>query len=166
MNDLNVILENAHNKWRAAEPLVAGRILFESIPTENVSEWSLTILKLAMKWIPPPSAVKRLARIDNRWRFFGATPRQHFDSIRKVTLRLESLDDQSQSQVCASNLCYLAENVAKTLANAMRRDRELEFDDDSGWWIVSCLYDCAKSVGNQQFFDECEQLLFGQINPS
>jgi hypothetical protein len=160
VSDLSSVLEDAFKKWQSAEPLVAGRILFESIPSANIAKWSLSILELASKWIPPPTAVERLIRNKGRWSLFGGTYRQHFEAIRRVTLKLEAMVVQSQSQACLVNLCYLAENVAKAIANSTRGDEELEFDEDSGWWIVSCLYDCAKCVGSRQFFDECEQKLF------
>ena len=164
--DFNSVLDDAYKKWQSAEPLVAGRILFESIPPSNIAKWSLSILELASKWIRPPTAVERLIRSNGRQSLFGATYRQHFEAIRRVTLRLEGVLVQNQSQACLVNLCYLAENVAKSISNSTRGDEELEFDEDSGWWIVSCLYDCAKCVGSRQFMDECEERLFRENRTS
>ncbi len=163
---MNAALDDARKQWQAGEPLVAGQLLFEAVPTSNIAEWSLRILDLAMKWIPAPSPVRRLAKIKGRWSLFSPTPRQHFEAIRNLTMKLDALESRSQSEVCISNLCYLAENIAKVLANSRNRSDEPEFDEDSGWWIVSCLYACAKCVGSQQFFDECEQLLFSEMKHS
>jgi hypothetical protein len=43
----------------------------------------------------------------------------------------------------------LAENVAKVLYNAT--DPRDEFDEDSGWWIVSCLKDILDVLKDDEF---------------
>ena len=163
-NSLNAIVDDARLKWRIGESLVAGQLLFDALPERDIADWSLSILELAIKWIPAPRVVLRLARDARQPSFFSPTPRQHFEAIRKLTLKLDRLKSHSPSQECTLNLCYLAENVAKVLANLRSRGAEAEFDDDSGWWIVRCLHECAQCVDSIEFFDECEMLLFGETN--
>jgi hypothetical protein len=153
-------LDDARLKWQKGESLDAGRLLFDAVPNSEITDWSLGILELAIKWIPAPAVVLRLARSGRQPSIFSPTPRQHFDAIRTLTLRLERLKSRSHSQECVSNLCYLAENVAKVLANARSKGDETEFDEDAGWWIIRCLYDCAQCQSSKEFFDECEKLLF------
>ncbi len=159
-SNLNAVVDDARLKWQKGESLIAGRLLFDTVPNGDIANWSLSILELAMKWIPAPSVVLRLLRSERQASFFNPTPRQHFEAIRKVTLKFERLSSRSHSQECVSSLCYLAENVAKVLANARNKGDERDFDEDAGWWIVRCLYECAKCQGSQEFLSECEKLLF------
>lgn len=160
-NRMNASLRDARARWRAGEALEAGRLLIETMPDENIVNWSLKILHLGVTWIPAPTAVTRLAEQKRQLGLFRVTPRQHFETIRRLTLKYEASKIRTKTESSILSLCYLAENVAKVLCNSSKTDDELEFDEDSGWWIVRCLYDCAQSVGSNEFFDECEQLLFG-----
>ena len=63
-------------------------------------------------------------------------------------LRLENIDARSYGQELELCQLYLAENVAKVLYNATNPVDP--FDEDSGWWTVSCLKDYLDCVGNAE----------------
>lgn len=162
LSDMEKMYQTAYQEWSNGKPLVAGQLLFEDMERENVPEWCFAVLTLATKWIQPTNPVKRLLALrSSRWRWRKS--RCLFHVIRDQTLQLEATTEQTVGQRLTLSLCYLAENVAKTVFNSL--DTEDAFDEDSGWWIVVCLRHCVDCVGKQEFLDQAEKLLFGVHEP-
>ncbi len=153
----------ANELWKKGSFLEAGRLLFEGLPKDEQPHWAAAILDLSVKWLDVRTCavweLQRVARKRRRWR--GA--HQAFGMIRKATLRLEERKTRTQIQERILCQCYVAENVAKVIYNAA--DPMDPFDEDAGWWIVSCLKSCIDCVGKSEFEEEATSLLFGEVQP-
>jgi hypothetical protein len=142
-------LEQAAEFWRGGQSLAAGRLIFENLPTEVRPKWASRILRLVIERsgvrFSPIEQVLRIADHAKGWR----NARGAFSALRKATLDLERLQTRSKEQNLLLCHLYLAENVAKVIYNAT--DPPDEFDEDSGWWVVSCLKSVLDLLNDDQF---------------
>ena len=92
--------------------------------------------------------IQDLARIADHASEWG-TAHSAFSVLRESTLKLERWGTWTKRQKLRLCHLYLAENVAKVIYNAI--DPPNEFDEDSGWWVVSCLKDILDLLNDNEF---------------
>jgi len=150
-NNDNNHLERAAAFWRGGQSLEAGRLIFENLPTEVRTKWASRILRLVLDRsgvrCSPIEQILQIADHATEWRNAHGV----FSTLRKETLDLEKLQTRSEEKNLLLCHLYLAENVAKVIYNAT--DPPDEFDEDSGWWIVSCLK-CVLDLLNDDAFSK------------
>jgi hypothetical protein len=141
--------DEALGHWRGGRTLEAGKLIFESLPRDGRPKWAADILRAVVKRTgltsPPIERILRIAADPDQWK----EGHEVFDEARDQTLQLEAMAVRSPREDLMLRQILLAELVAKVLYNAT--DPPDEFDEDSGWWIASCLWDVIEAVGDDDF---------------
>ena len=139
-NEKKSYLEQAAAYWRGDQPLKAGELIFENLPTMVRPRWAGRILRLVVErsgiQSPLLDEVLHTAEDPATW---GSAHRL-FSSIRGSVLeldRLQKLHGLTKEQEVLHWVLSVAELVAKVTYNAT--DPPDEFDEDSGWWMASLL---------------------------
>lgn len=153
-------LERASEYWNEGQPLEAGRLIFDNLPTKVRPEWASKILRLVLGrsgiQTPEIEYVLHIADHATEWR----NAHDAFSALRQSTLNLERLQARSLEQGLVLYHLYLAENVAKVIYNSI--DPPDEFDEDSGWWVVACLRGLVDWWSDEKFSEAAwSALCFG-----
>lgn len=143
MADNHVVnLKSAEENWQNNNALEAGRIIFELVPPKDRPTWASHILRIAIEKSGVPFSagdyVNRIANDTTAWKSAHSV----FGQIRRSTLELENIKTRSHDEDVLLRLHLIAELVAKVTYNATNPVDA--FDEDSGWWLVSC----AKELGD------------------
>lgn len=133
-------LERAAEYWQAGQPLEAGRLIFENLPSALRPKWASRILKLVLArsgvTFPAIEQILYIADHADEW----DSAHRAFSTLRRFALELDRIREcgfWTDEHDLLSALLSLAELVAKVTYNAT--DPRDEFDEDSGWWIAACL---------------------------
>ncbi len=152
-NSEHVIRERAAQYWSSGQPLEAGRLIFENLPTEVRPKWAASILRLVTNRSGASSEAFEQVLYDAEHQSMWADGHRAFDTLRQSTLRLEGrrgrLDDGEQLQI---SVLSLAELVAKVTYNAANPADP--FDEDSGWWIAKILRDLVDHRWTDEAFSK------------
>ena len=118
----------------------AGKLIFENLPNDVRPKWAASILKFALARSGIRSLLLRqvLRTADNRnlWK----NGHRIFSKVRGKTLNVDELARKrrlTKDEELWLGMLVLAELVAKVTYNATNPLDE--FDEDSGWGIVTCL---------------------------
>lgn len=150
-NDNSNHLMRAAEYWREGHPLEAGKLIFERLPADVRPKWASRILKLVLERSGVRSSlieqVLHTADHTTEWK----NARHVFSTVRKSTLELDKIRQHglTKEQELLGWLLAMAELVAKVTYNAT--DPSDEFDEDSGWWIASCLKGFLDSLNDDEF---------------
>jgi hypothetical protein len=143
--------------WVSGKPLEAGRLIFERLPPDVRPHWAAGILKCVRgKSAPRCAAIEIVLEIAEHPKEWGSG-HAAFSNVRRKTLKYERLRRISPEQRLLLSQLYLAENVAKVIYNATAPDDS--FDEDSGWWVATCLKDFEDLVSDRDFSREARQVL-------
>ena len=148
-NQSNKYLSQASEYWRLGQPLAAGRLIFENLPTEVRPHWASHILSLVIektKVKSPP--IEYIIEIASRPADWGKA-HEAFSLARAVTLELNKTKVKPPHQMLLIQHMGLAELVAKVIYNATNPSDE--FDEDSGWWIAVCLKNILDLLDDNEF---------------
>jgi hypothetical protein len=153
-------LEQAWNYWQAGEALEAGRLLYQALPTELRPKWACAILEIALRKSGARNdtleQLIELGKIVSEWRHAKSA----FNRLRSFTLQMEEKSYLPRQQELLCRLLYLGENVAKVIYNATCPSDP--FDDDSGWWVASCLKDILDFVHDEDFAQQAWKIVSSQ----
>ncbi|MDO8526735.1 MAG: hypothetical protein Q7T03_03495 [Deltaproteobacteria bacterium] len=144
MNSNKDKLEEALKNWKIGHGLVSGRLVFESIPPEDRPSWAVNVLEFATSFgsvTPEIKTVLEVANNPSKWK----DAHHVFSLIRRITLQEENSKEECKK--IQLEILYLAENVIKVIYNATNPSDP--FDDDSGWWIGSCLRSLVDLINDQ-----------------
>jgi hypothetical protein len=141
--------------WDEERFLDCGRLLYESMSSDERVAWVVRLLRLASDHITRPEAVREVLLIaEERRRWHEA--HDAFSKVRKATLELERQKERKAPKPYALSL--LAELCAKVTYNASRPPAP--FDYDSGWWVPSCVRSTIDAIGAERYARKAEDLLF------
>lgn len=145
-----VVLENSKaiiSLWKAGKSLDAGRLAFETLDACDRPTWASNILKLVVDHSGTRSkaigALLELFKDRSQW----SMAKPIFSNLRSSLLSLEGKSTRTAKQELELCTLYLAENVAKVIYNST--DPPDKFDDDSGWWVASCLRHCLDLLDDE-----------------
>jgi hypothetical protein len=148
-NENSNYLNQASEYWRIGQPLEAGRLIFENLPTEIRPRWAASILKSVVERTgvksPPIEHILHLADRPSEWK----DAHKAFSEARDLTLKLDKLTPRSAEQALLLQHMGLAELVAKVIYNATNPPDE--FDEDSGWWVAVCLKSILDLLDDDDF---------------
>ena len=140
------ILAKARSHWMEGQPLEAGQLIFESLPSEIRPQWANNILRSVVERTGIKSEVIHrvisTADCSDEW----GKAHDVFSAVRDKTLQVDQWGPHPQRTLLLCHL-VLAELVAKVTYNATNPPDE--FDEDSGWFIAPCLKDILDLVGDQ-----------------
>lgn len=139
-NNDNDVVKQAADYWIEGEAMEAGKLLFQRLSNDLRPRWAARILRLVLEkaGIQSPLFAKVLYDADHQ-RLWGDGHRA-FSTLRDSTLKLDEVRRTrglTEGQDTLACVLALAELVAKVTYNAANPPDE--FDEDSGWWIVSSL---------------------------
>jgi hypothetical protein len=142
------ILTKARGHWIDGQPLEAGKLIFERLPSEIRPQWANNILRSVVERTGIKSDVidRVISTADCRDEWGKA--HDVFSAVRDKTLQVDQWGPHTQRTLLQCHL-VLAELVAKVTYNATNPPDE--FDEDSGWWIAPCLKDILDLVGDKAF---------------
>jgi hypothetical protein len=139
--------------WSNGQPLEAGKLIYEALPTKSRPKWASRILKLVLEKSCVESTlftpVLAAADQEESWK----TGHEVFSELRDSVLKLDEQRKQSglsESEKMLSAILSLAELVAKVIYNAT--EPQNEFDEDSGWWIAASLRGFLDHDWNEESF--------------
>lgn len=142
------ILAKARGHWMEGQPFEAGKLIFESLPSEIRPQWANNILRSVVERTGIKSdvidRVISTADCPDQW----GKAHDVFSAVRGKTLQVDQWGPHPQKTLLERHL-VLAELVAKVTYNATNPPDE--FDEDSGWWIAPCLKDILDLVGDKAF---------------
>jgi hypothetical protein len=131
------ILTKARSRWTEGQTLEAGKLIFDSLPSEVRTQWANNILRLVVERTGIKSdVIERVISIANRPEDWGKA-HDAFSAVRAKVSKLEGPAALNPQQQLLLRHLLLAELVAKVTYNATNPPDE--FDEDSGWWIAPCL---------------------------
>ena len=126
--------------WNEKQPLEAGRLIFENLPTEVRPSWAASVLRLVLArsgiHFPVLEQVLHTADHEDMWK----NGHRVFSTLRAAVMNIDEVErarDLTDDQKLLRSILSLAELVAKVTYNATHPPDE--FDEDSGWWIAACL---------------------------
>lgn len=130
--------------WQAGETVEAGRVIFERVPEDARPAWAAGILRaiIARTGISSAAIEGVLQVVAGPW----SQAHQAFDAARDESFKLEKVSGALPTERLPLRVVLLAELVAKVTYNATKPDDE--FDEDSGWWIGSCLREVLEAAGD------------------
>lgn len=142
-------LSRARRCWDSGEALEAGKLIFESLSPAARPQWAARVLSLAMERTGTTSAsLTRTLWIANNPSEWGRAHAE-FSVLREESLKLSRRWSFGLRGNRLLHVLAIAELVAKVTYNATSPLDE--FDEDSGWWIASCLKDLAGLVDDDEF---------------
>lgn len=141
-------LRMAFDSWSSGNSLLAGRMIFESIPNHLRPKWAAGILRLilARSGIQSPLFDKVIRTAENPAVWVNG--HRVFSAVRDEVLKY---DLPRQHGLLYYTLC-LAELVAKVTYNATNPPDE--FDEDSGWYIVPTVRGFVDRVWSDEDFSK------------
>ena len=168
------VVATAHKYWQAGRAPDAGRVLYESMATEQRPAWAAAVLAFAYRCTevartPEIEEVLRIARtpVEESWRWFDASAA--FSAVRSVTLRVHGQD------ALYDGVLSVAENVAKVTFNAYaERVASISttsypgpprYDHDAGWRVASDLYAIVTRLNDTGLASEAWSVLSGGADP-
>jgi hypothetical protein len=135
--------------WRNGEKLEAGRLLFESLSLAEQPVWACSILATVIERTgSKSSAIKRIIQIAHD-RADWTKAHEAFSEARAAVLQLENKASRTRDESLTLSQLYLAELVAKVIYNSTNPPDE--FDEDSGWWILTCLENILDLINDDDF---------------
>jgi hypothetical protein len=148
-------LRRAAEFWKEGQPLEAGKLIFENLPSQTRPKWAAKILRLVLGRSgvdqTPFWMVLHTADHQAMW----GNGHRAFSMLRGEVLKLDGLRSRGKlasEQVLLAEVLSLAELVAKVTYNAT--DPPDEFDEDSGWWIAACLRGFVENVWRDEEFSK------------
>jgi hypothetical protein len=133
-------LRRAAEYWGSGQPLEAGKLIYDSLPTEDRPRWASGILQLVLARSGIRSSLfDQVLHVATHQAMWGDGHRA-FSMLRASTLKLDELERTrglTEDEELLSSVLSLAELVAKVTYNATSPADD--FDEDSGWWIAACL---------------------------
>jgi hypothetical protein len=145
----NDIVTKARSHWNDGQALEAGKLIFESLPSEIRTQWADNILRAVVERTGIKSdvieRVSSIAACPDDW----GKAHDAFSAVRDKVLKLEGPAALNPQQDLLLRHLLLAELVAKVTYNATNPPDE--FDEDSGWWIALCLKDILDLVDDKAF---------------
>jgi hypothetical protein len=134
-------------RWDSGGSLAVGKIIYEKLPIKSRPKWASRVLKIVLDrsqlQLPLFSRLLELAEQEGEWKY----GHDIFSELRSVRLELDNLGAArtlNEHEMLLGSVVSFAELVAKVIYNAT--DPQDPFDDDSGWWIVSCLRDFVDRI--------------------
>src|ERR1700723_139506 len=120
--------DRASEYRRTCQPLEAGRLIFETLPSADRPRWAGRILELAVHKsglrVRAIESLRGVIQNPSAW----SEGHRVFSSLRTETLKLERRWWRTARRELLLHLLCLAENVAKVVYNAT--DPPDEFDED------------------------------------
>ncbi|MDB5288847.1 MAG: hypothetical protein JWL69_88 [Phycisphaerales bacterium] len=142
-------LDQAIKYWQRGQPLEAGRLIFENLPTEVRPQWASKILELVTKRTrvksPAIEHILYIADHPSEWKNAHAAS----SSAGRSAAELKKLGIRSAEQTLLSLNLALAIIVARVIYNSTNPPDE--FDEDTGWWIASTLKRILEFINDDEF---------------
>ncbi|QQS10351.1 MAG: hypothetical protein IPK69_06945 [Phycisphaerales bacterium] len=143
------IVTQARELWEQDRALDAGKLIFDSIPTESQPRWAARILTLVVDRTglksKPVLHVIQIAQSAQTW----SLARGAFDDVRHEVLALSRVQARGEHASLRMSVLHLAEKVAKVTFNAT--DPLAKYDKDSGWKMATCLKDVLDLLKDEPF---------------
>jgi hypothetical protein len=146
-------LDELRPKWTVDDIADVGRIIFESVPTDQRPEWAGAILLFVAGeefLCDELSHVFDLSLDDSRW----IEAHDAFQAVRRLTLQNERLGQSDSRQQLVIDI---GETTAKIIYNAARP--LAPFDYHAGWRMAPRVKRLVDDVNQPDFEDKCWRLL-------